>query len=34
MSGNAGTPSGLLMLECVSQGKPWAKLYWPFGPKI
>jgi len=26
-------PSGLVMLECVSQGKPWAKLSWPFGPK-
>jgi hypothetical protein len=21
------------MLKCVSQGKPWAKLSWPIGPK-
>jgi hypothetical protein len=21
------------MLECVSHGKSWAKLSWPFGPK-
>jgi len=27
-------PSGLLTLGCVSQGKPWAKLSWPVGPKI
>jgi len=26
-------PSGLLTLGCVSQGKPWAKLSWPVGPK-
>jgi hypothetical protein len=25
-------PSGLLTLGLVSQGKPWAKLSWPFGP--
>jgi hypothetical protein len=25
--------SGLLTLERLSQGKPWAKLSWPFGPK-
>jgi hypothetical protein len=26
-------PSGLLTSGCVSQGKPWAKLSWPVGPK-
>jgi hypothetical protein len=26
-------PSGLLTLGRVSQGKPWAMLSWPFGPK-
>jgi hypothetical protein len=26
-------PSGLVALERVSQGKPWAKLPWPVGPK-
>jgi hypothetical protein len=32
-SRNPGAPSGLVTLECVSQGKPWAKLSWPVGPK-
>jgi hypothetical protein len=27
-------PSGLVTLERVSQGKPWAKFPWPVGPKI
>jgi hypothetical protein len=26
-------PSGLLTLGRVSQGEPWAKFSWPFGPK-
>jgi hypothetical protein len=26
-------PSGLLTLGCLSQGKPWAELSWPVGPK-
>jgi len=29
----AAAPSGLLTLERVSQGKPWAKLSWPVGPQ-
>src|ERR1700722_1235873 len=28
-----GAPSGLVTIERVSQGKPWAKLCWPVGPK-
>jgi hypothetical protein len=32
-SRNPGAPSGLDVLEHVSQGKPWARLSWPFGPR-
>ena len=28
-----GAPSGPVTIERVSQGKPWAKLCWPVGPK-
>jgi hypothetical protein len=27
-------PSGLIRVGEITQGKPWAKLFWPFGPLV